>query len=59
MAHALCLVVDLRLRHILVIFNTYCFPTVTVVTGTRLSVTFERRLSVLLVTALVWDLTLL
>jgi hypothetical protein len=49
MAHALCIPDNWgNNRHTLRIFNTYCFSTATMVTRTRLNVTFVRTLSVLL-----------
>ena len=44
--------ISLGYRHTLRIYNTYCFSTSTVVTRTRLNVTFTRTLSVLLYPAM-------
>jgi hypothetical protein len=47
-AHALCMLDNESYKHSLRICNTYCFSTATVLTRTRLIVTFIRKLPVLL-----------
>jgi len=48
-ARALCMAQNFGYRHTLGICNTYCFSTATLVTRTRLNVTFVRTLPVLLI----------
>jgi hypothetical protein len=48
MEHALCMLDTWGYKHTLRLCNTYCFPTGTMVTGKRLSITFIRTLSVFL-----------
>jgi len=40
MAHALCILYNKNYKHIVRICNNYCFSTATVVTRTRLNITF-------------------
>jgi len=47
-AHALCVLDNQGYRHTLRIYKTYCFSTATVVTRTRLDITFMRILAVFL-----------
>jgi hypothetical protein len=48
MAHALCVLDNLRYSHTLRIRNAYCFSTATVVTRTRFNIIFIRAVPVLL-----------